>query len=107
MRGEPSGPNSRKMLRCRTRSELELALGQEELSMAQESKGPAGRREFIKDAAAAGAAAFIADSDLAGAHEGHPHDHQHEHQAVPSDVALRVKALESVLVEKGMVNPPD
>jgi nitrile hydratase len=27
------------------------------------------------------------------------------HQAVPSDAALRVKALESLLVEKGMVNP--
>jgi hypothetical protein len=35
----------------------------------------------------------------------HDHDHQHEHQAVPSDVALRVKALESLLVEKGMVDP--
>ena len=29
----------------------------------------------------------------------------HEHQAVPSDVALRVKALESLLVEKGFVDP--
>ena len=27
------------------------------------------------------------------------------HQAAPSDVALRVKALESILVEKGMVDP--
>ena len=33
------------------------------------------------------------------------HDHNHEHQAVPSDVALRVKALESLLVEKGLVDP--
>ena len=32
-------------------------------------------------------------------------DHDHDHQAVPSDVALRVKALESLLVEKGMVDP--
>jgi nitrile hydratase subunit alpha len=31
--------------------------------------------------------------------------HEHEHQAVPSDVALRVKALESLLVEKGLVDP--
>src|SRR6516162_2979560 len=30
--------------------------------------------------------------------------HQHEHQAVPSDPALRVKALESLLVEKGLVD---
>jgi nitrile hydratase len=29
----------------------------------------------------------------------------HQHQAVPSDPALRVKALESLLVEKGMVDP--
>src|SRR5689334_568960 len=32
-------------------------------------------------------------------------EHDHEHQAVPSDIALRVKALESVLVEKGFVDP--
>ena len=31
--------------------------------------------------------------------------HDHEHQAVPSDLALRVKALESLLVEKGLVDP--
>jgi nitrile hydratase len=35
----------------------------------------------------------------------HGHDHEHEHQAVPSDPALRVKALESLLVEKGLVDP--
>ena len=34
-------------------------------------------------------------------------DHNHEHllDKVPSDPALRVKALESVLVEKGLVDP--
>jgi nitrile hydratase len=32
------------------------------------------------------------------------HDHDHPHQAVPSDPALRVKALESLLVEKGLVD---
>jgi nitrile hydratase len=31
--------------------------------------------------------------------------HDHEHQAVPSDPTLRVKALESLLVEKGVVDP--
>ena len=31
-------------------------------------------------------------------------DHDHEHQAVPSDMALRVKALEPLLVEKGLVD---
>jgi nitrile hydratase len=35
----------------------------------------------------------------------HAHDHDHDHQAVPSDPALRVKALESLLVEKGLVDP--
>jgi nitrile hydratase subunit alpha len=35
----------------------------------------------------------------------HAHQHDHEHQAVPSDPALRVKALESLLVEKGLVDP--
>ena len=34
------------------------------------------------------------------------HDHDHDHgQAPPSDIALRVKALESLLVEKGLVDP--
>ena len=35
----------------------------------------------------------------------HDHDHDHDHQAVPSDLTLRVKALESLLVEKGVVDP--
>ena len=39
--------------------------------------------------------------DLARAQE---HDHDHNHQAVPSDPALRVKALESLLVAKGIVD---
>src|SRR5580698_1901156 len=33
------------------------------------------------------------------------HRHDHDHQVVPSDPALRVKALESLLVEKGLVDP--
>jgi nitrile hydratase len=33
------------------------------------------------------------------------HDHDGAHSAVPSDVALRVTALESLLVEKGLVDP--
>ena len=32
------------------------------------------------------------------------HRHDHGHQAVPSDLTLRVKALESLLVEKGLVD---
>jgi nitrile hydratase subunit alpha len=35
----------------------------------------------------------------------HEHNHDHEHQTVPSDPALRTKALESLLVEKGFVDP--
>lgn len=34
----------------------------------------------------------------------HGHHHGHDHQAVPSDLNLRVKALESLLVEKGLVD---
>ena len=41
--------------------------------------------------------------DLSSAHE-HDQDHEHQHQAVPSDLTLRVKALESLLVEKGLVD---
>jgi nitrile hydratase subunit alpha len=33
------------------------------------------------------------------------HDHQHEHQTVPNEPTLRVKSLESLLVEKGLVDP--
>jgi nitrile hydratase subunit alpha len=32
-------------------------------------------------------------------------DNDHDHQELPSDPALRVMALESLLVEKGLVNP--
>lgn len=37
--------------------------------------------------------------------EGHAHEHPHPHQELPSDPALRVQALESLLVEKGLVDP--
>jgi nitrile hydratase subunit alpha len=37
---------------------------------------------------------------------GHHHSHGHDHgQEAPSDLALRVKALETLLVEKGLVDP--
>ncbi len=38
-------------------------------------------------------------------HGAHGHDHGTPHQAVPSDLALRVKSLESLLVDKGLVDP--
>lgn len=34
-----------------------------------------------------------------------PHSHEHAHTLLPSDPALRVKAIESLLVEKGLVDP--
>ncbi len=40
--------------------------------------------------------------DLAHAHKPH---REHDHRVVPSDPALRVKSLESLLVEKGLVDP--
>jgi nitrile hydratase subunit alpha len=38
------------------------------------------------------------------AHPMHAQEPHHDHQDVPSDLALRVKALESLLVEKGLVD---
>jgi nitrile hydratase len=60
-----------------------------------------GRREFLGSAAAAGATSFVGGADA------HTAPDAHRHQVVPSDVALRVKALESVLVEKGMIESAD
>jgi len=68
-----------------------------------------GRRRFLSDAAL-GAAGMMAAPDAGGTAPSQAsgqsaagHTHAEEHQAVPSDVALRVKALESLLIEKGMV----
>lgn len=43
----------------------------------------------------------------AGHDHGHAHEHDHppDHSDVPDDLTLRVKALESLLVEKGLVDP--
>src|SRR6476646_8075879 len=54
------------------------------------------RRDFVT---AAGALAAQEHAHAQG------QDHEHEHQAVPSDLTLRVKSLESLLVEKGLVDP--
>src|SRR5438477_4254909 len=49
---------------------------------------------------------FLAAAGVAAtSNPGHAQDHDHDHQAVPSDPALRAKALESLLVEKGLVDP--
>ena len=56
------------------------------------------RRDFLTTAAAAAGAAATGELGHAQQESGH------EHQAVPSDMTLRVKALESLLVEKGIVD---
>jgi nitrile hydratase len=61
-----------------------------------------GRRKFMTKAAATTAAALVGQPRLEGAAQ-----EEHEHQTVPSDLALRVKALETVLVEKQMVDPAE
>ncbi|GAC1036000.1 nitrile hydratase subunit alpha [Pseudomonas sp. No.117] len=38
-------------------------------------------------------------------HHDHHHHHDHDHTEPPEDVALRVKALESLLLEKGLIDP--
>jgi nitrile hydratase len=62
------------------------------------------RRRFLTGAAR-GAAGFIVGADASASPSAHEHSHDQDHQAIPSDVALRVKALESLLIEKGMVQP--
>jgi nitrile hydratase len=61
------------------------------------------RRDFLTAAVTAAGAAVTPDLARAQEHN-HDHDHDHDHQVVPSDPALRVKALESLLVEKGLVD---
>ena len=63
-----------------------------------------GRRKFLSEAAA-GAAGFVAVPRTGSAQQSDAAAQAAGHQAVPSDIALRVKALESILVEKGMVDP--
>ena len=59
------------------------------------------RRGFLKHAATGAVAAAVPSSMHS---QDHDHDHSHDHQVVPSDPALRAKALESLLVEKGLVD---
>ena len=50
---------------------------------------------------------FIAAMSVTGAEgaAGAEPQQDHQHQTVPSDISLRVKSLESLLVEKGLVDP--
>src|SRR5881296_1462620 len=70
--------------------------------MSKSKKTSVGRRKLLAGAAA-GAAALI--SKPQGGKVQEPQDHDHDHQVVPSDLTLRTKALESLLVEKGLVDP--
>jgi len=67
--------------------------------MPKTPEGPVDRRGFLKGAAVS-AASLV--PQVGPVRQAPAQDH--EHQAVPSDIALRVKALESLLVEKGMVD---
>ena len=64
---------------------------------------PVGRRQFLKRASA-GTAGLMAAPQTAASQTLQLPDAL-DQQAVPADVALRVKALESLLVEKGLVDP--
>ena len=59
------------------------------------------RRSFLRAAVTAAGAAATTDLAQAGAGE---QAHGDAHQAIPSDLTLRVKSLESLLVEKGLVD---
>ena len=72
--------------------------------MSKSKKGGVNRRKFLTGAAAS-AAAMAGQGEAASAPQ--TAGEEHEHQAVPSDIALRVKALETVLVEKKMVDPAE
>src|SRR5687767_10148159 len=57
------------------------------------------RRGFLTTAVGAAGVAAASQAPSEAAEAGH------DHQAIPSDLTLRVKSLESLLVEKGLVDP--
>src|SRR5687767_5718941 len=57
------------------------------------------RRGFLTTAVGAAGVAAASQAPSEAAEAGH------DHQALPSDMTLRVKSLESLLVEKGLVDP--
>ena len=63
-------------------------------------KEPLGWQAPLRNAVTEGAGAAVPTPGRAQDAE-----HEHNHQLVPSDPALRTKALESLLVEKGLVDP--
>jgi nitrile hydratase len=62
------------------------------------SENPVGRRDFLKTAAATAAA--VASQSAVPIRQSP----EHVPQNIPSDIALRVKALESLLIDKGFVD---
>jgi nitrile hydratase subunit alpha len=48
---------------------------------------------------------MIQEDVFMSSYDPHSHEHDHDHSTVPGDLTLRVKALESLLVEKGLVDP--
>jgi nitrile hydratase len=61
------------------------------------------RRNFLAATVGAAAQGPTRAQEHTHTHD-HDHDHDHEHSKVPSDLILRVKALESLLVDKGLVD---
>jgi len=47
----------------------------------------------------------MAGSDHSHDHHGHDHEHDHDHGSELSEMQLRVRALETVLTEKGYIDP--
>ena len=83
------------------RTDLELHEQMFSFSKRKEGVVDATRRDFL---AAAVTAAGAAASGSVPQADDREHDHGHDHQEVPSDLTLRVKALESLLTEKGIVD---
>jgi len=61
------------------------------------------RRDLLTTALTAVGVSAASEVAQAVPHE-HDHDHDGDHQAAPSDPALRAKALESVLIGRGLVD---
>ncbi len=71
--------------------------------LCEESCMTTSRRDLLTNVLTAAAGAAVTPGLVAEAAE-HDHDREHDHPLVPSDPALRVKALESLMVAKGLVD---
>jgi nitrile hydratase len=66
--------------------------------MADANDGSVSRRGFLNDASASAA------GDVADPRAAQQPARDHDHQNAPADIALRVKAIESLLIDKGLVD---